>query len=163
MEEILNVLPLLVLIILIWVTYVNIHFYFIIHKAKKKDDKLDCCLSTNGRYFYIGLIIVYAVALFGSIYLMITNFLNNNLDATYLILNIITIFSIVISYLFQQIIYVGYRTILIGKVTFDYRKIKRVTYPKATQLRFTYGQKTYQTSLIFIDESKLKKALQKTR
>ena len=52
---------------------------------------------------------------------------------------------------------------MIGKIKLDYRKIKRVTYPKAKKLRFVYGQKSFETSLRFIDDFKLKKALQKTR
>ena len=47
---------------------------------------------------------------------------------------------------------------MIGKIKLDYRKIKRVTYPKSSKLRFIYGQKSYETSLRFIDDFKLKKA-----
>mgnify|MGYP003290414001 FL=1 len=40
---------------------------------------------------------------------------------------------------------------------------KRVTYPKKTKLRFTYGQKTLETYIRFIDDSILKKSLQRSR
>ena len=48
-------------------------------------------------------------------------------------------------------------------IDFDYRKIKRVNYPKATKLRFAYGQRTLETNIRFIDDSLLKKSFQKTR
>ncbi len=76
---------------------------------------------------------------------------------------IITFVSLITCILLQQIIYVGHRQMMIGKIKLDYRKIKRVTYPKSSKLRFIYGQKSYETSLRFIDDFKLKKALQQTR
>lgn len=70
---------------------------------------------------------------------------------------IITFVSLITCILLQQIIYVGHRQMMIGKIKLDYRKIKRVTYPKSSKLRFIYGQKSYETSLRFIDDFKLKK------
>ena len=95
--------------------------------------------------------------------LIILNVISNNLDGAYAPLNILTIVTLAVSILLQQIIYVGHRQMMIGKIKLDYRKIKRVTYPKAKKLRFVYGQKSFETSLRFIDDFKLKKALQKTR
>ena len=88
---------------------------------------------------------------------------NNNLNSIYTPLNILTIITLGVSILLQQIIYVGHRQMMIGKIKLDYRKIKRVTYPRTKKLRFVYGQKTFETSLRFIDDFKLKKALQKAR
>ena len=85
------------------------------------------------------------------------------INFVYLPLNILTIYSFVFYLMIQWIIYFGHRQVLIGRVLFDYRKIKRVTYPKKTKLRFTYGQKTLETYIRFIDDSILKKSLQRTR
>ena len=68
---------------------------------------------------------------------------------------IITFVSLITCILLQQIIYVGHRQMMIGKIKLDYRK--------SSKLRFIYGQKSYETSLRFIDDFKLKKALQQTR
>lgn len=87
---------------------------------------------------------------------MITHLLSGDVDSVYLPLNILTIYSFVFYLMIQWIIYFGHRQVLIGRVLFDYRKIKRVTYPKKTKLRFTYGQKTLETYIRFIDDSILK-------
>ena len=136
MEAIFNVLPFLVFLFLLWFTYINISYAFNLRQARKEDRTLTSCLSDTGKYFYIILLIIYIC-----------------------ILSIFIIFFIFL----QQVIYVGHRQMMIGKIKLDYRKIKRVTYPKSSKLRFIYGQKSYETSLRFIDDFKLKKALQKTR
>lgn len=164
MKDILGVLPFLVFIALLWLVYVNVSFGAKIIRTKKQDNTLECCLSNTGKYFYLGLIALYVVAFVICMYIVIVDFTGGNLtDNFYLALNTITVISLVVSFLLQQIIYVGQKQMLIGKIALDYRKIKRVTYPKATKLRFTYGQKEYHTSLRFIDHSKLRKALQKTK
>lgn len=163
MEAILGVLPVGVALVLIWLTYLNISYGVTIVRTKKKDPTLESCLHKLGTFFYLGLIIIYVVSLVTSIIFIITLFLRKEDNLIYFILNLITIFSVAVSYLLQHIIFVGNRQMLIGNVMLDYRKIKRVTFPKETKLRFVYGQKKYQTSLWFINQSKLKKALQKAR
>lgn len=163
MEAILGLLPVGVALVLIWLTYLNISYGVTIIRAKKKDPTLESCLHKLGTIFYLSLIIIYVVTLVASIILLITLFLKKDDNLLYYILNLITIFSVVVSYLLQHIIFVGNRQMLIGRVMLDYRKIKRVTFPKETKLRFVYGQKKYQTSLWFINQFKLKKSLQKSR
>ena len=94
---------------------------------------------------------------------IIIGFIDNGIRGASLPLNILTLCSIAYNYLLQYIIYFGTRQVLIGRVIFDYRKIKRVNYPKATKLRFAYGQRTLETNIRFIDDSLLKKSFQKTR
>ncbi|MFV0394809.1 MAG: hypothetical protein ACK5LC_10505 [Coprobacillaceae bacterium] len=163
MEAIFGVLPVAVILILIWFVYSNISLAVTIFRAKKKDPSLASCQSRLGTYFYIGLVLVYVILLIISVIFMIILYLDKEQNIIYYILNSITIFSFACSYLFQQIIYVGHRQMLIGKILLDYRKIKRVTFPKDSQLQFVYGQKTYHTSLWFVDDFQLKKALQKAR
>lgn len=111
---------------------------------------------------HITLIIYICVLLFFIIFSILC-FINGILNNIYMPLLIITFVSLITCILLQQIIYVGHRQMMIGKIKLDYRKIKRVTYPKSSKLRFIYGQKSYETSLRFIDDFKLKKALQQTR
>ena len=109
MGDLKYLLPILVAVILVWITYLVINFVATIIKTKKKDDTMVCGLNMQGKIFY------------------------------------------------------AQKQVLIGRVLFDYRKIKRVTYPKKTKLRFTYGQKTLETYIRFIDDSILKKSLQRSR
>jgi|AKYZ01.1.fsa_nt_gi Protein of unknown function (DUF2463). len=163
MEVILSVLPICVALVFMWLTYLNISYGVILIRAKKKDHTLESCLHKIGTIFYLILIVVYVVTFIVSIILLIILFVHNDDNLIYYILNMITVFSIVVSYLLQHIIFVGSRQMLIGNIILDYRKIKRVTYPKETKLRFVYGQKKYQTSLWFINQSKLKRVLRKTK
>lgn len=163
MGDLMLIVPVLVFIVLIWFTYLIVNYVATIIKTKKKDKTMVCGLNLQGKVFYAILTIVYVAVFIGMIYLIISGYLKNGIDDVYLPLNILTIVSIVFNFLLQYIIYFGQRQILIGRVIFDYRKIKRVTYPKATKLRFAYGQRTLETNIRFIDDSLLKKSLQRTR
>ena len=163
MSDLLVILPILVLIVLIWFLYLIANFFATIIKTKKKDSTMVCGLNTQGKVFYAVLSILYLAIFIGSLYFMITGFIKSGLEGASLALNILTISSIVYNFLLQYIIYFGARQVLIGRVIFDYRKIKRVSYPKATKLRFAYGQRTLETNIRFIDDSLLKKSFQKTR
>ncbi len=163
MNAIVNILPFLVFLALIWFTYINISYGVTMYLATKEDHTLTSCLSDSGKYFYVILLILYIGIFIICSLVMVLSAVNNNLNSIYTPLNILTIITLVVSILLQQIIYVGHRQMMIGKIKLDYRKIKRVTYPRTKKLRFVYGQKTFETSLRFIDDFKLKKALQKAR
>ena len=154
MGDLKYLLPILVAVILVWITYLVINFVATIIKTKKKDDTMVCGLNMQGKIFYAIIIVIYY---------MITHLLSGDVDSVYLPLNAFTIYSFVFYLMIQWIIFFGQKQVLIGRVLFDYRKIKRVTYPKKTKLRFTYGQKTLETYIRFIDDSILKKSLQRSR
>ena len=154
MGDLKYLLPILVAVILVWITYLVINFVATIIKTKKKDDTMVCGLNMQGKIFYAIIIVIYLVMLVYCI---------GDVDSVYLPLNALTIYSFVFYLMIQWIIFFGQKQVLIGRVLFDYRKIKRVTYPKKTKLRFTYGQKTLETYIRFIDDSILKKSLQRSR
>lgn len=163
MDDLMLIVPVLVFIVLVWFTYLIINYVATIIKTKKKDKTMVCGLNMQGKVFYTILSIVYVIIVITTIYWMISGYLKKGIDSVYLPLNILAISSILFNFVLQYIIYFGQRQILIGRVIFDYRKIKRVTYPKATKLRFAYGQRTLETNIRFIDDSLLKKSLQRTR
>lgn len=163
MDTIFSVFPFLVLFILLWFYYTSISLALSVRKFLKEDSTLESCLSTTGKYVYIGIIVIYIVVSIVGITTMFIAYTNKNNDLLLYVLNGLTLTAFGCSYLLQQIIFVGHRQMLIGKIRLDYRKIKRATFPKASKLYFVYGQKNYQTSLWFIDQSKLKKALQKSK
>ncbi len=163
MDDLLLIVPVLVFIILLWFLYLIVNYIVTIVRTTKKDKTMVCGLNTQGKIFYSVITVIYLAVMIGMIYLMISGYLKNGIDDVYLPLNILTISTLAYNYLLQFIIFFGQRQILIGRVIFDYRKIKRVTYPKATKLRFAYGQRTLETNIRFIDDSLLKKSLQRTR
>ena len=163
MGDLKYLVPILVAAVLVWFTYLIVNFVATIIKTKKKDETMICGVSKQGKVFYGILTVIYLVMFVYCIYYMISHLLSGDVDSVYLPLNALTIYSFVFYLMIQWIIFFGQKQVLIGRVLFDYRKIKRVTYPKKTKLRFTYGQKTLETYIRFIDDSILKKSLQRSR
>lgn len=163
MGDLKYLVPILVAVVLVWFTYLIVNFVATIIKTKKKDETMICGVSKQGKVFYGILTVIYLVMFVYCIYYMISHLLNGDVDSVYLPLNALTIYSIAFYFTIQWIIYFGQRQVLIGRVIFDYRKIKRVSYSKKSKLRFTYGQKVLETNIRFIDDSILKKSLQRTR
>ena len=163
MGDLKYLVPILVAAILVWFTYLIVNFVATIIKTKKKDETMICGVSKQGKVFYGILTVIYLGMFVYCIYYMISHLLSGDVDSVYLPLNALTIYSIAFYFTIQWIIYFGQRQVLIGRVIFDYRKIKRVSYPKKSKLRFTYGQKVLETNIRFIDDSILKKSLQRTR
>ena len=103
MGDLKYLLPILVAVILVWITYLVINFVATI------------------------IIVIYLVMLVYCIYYMITHLLSGDVDSVYLPLNAFTIYSFVFYLMIQWLIFFGQRQVLIGRVLFDCRKIGRVT------------------------------------
>ena len=52
MGDLKYLLPILVAVILVWITYLVINFVATIIKTKKKDDTMVCGLNMQGKIFY---------------------------------------------------------------------------------------------------------------
>ena len=164
MGDLKYLLPILVAVILVWITYLVINFVATIIKTKKKDDTMVCGLNMQGKIFYAIIIVIYLVMLVYCIYYMITHLLSGDVDSVYLPLNALTIYSFVFYLMIQWIIFFGQKQVLIGRVLFDYRKIKKSDLSKENKnYVFTYGQKTLETYIRFIDDSILKKIITKIK
>lgn len=163
MEQLAIILPVIVFLAFSWVTFVTLSLFFSIRKAKKTDKTLELALSKNGKIFYGVMLTIQAILFIVSCYFFVTYLSVGNIESASLFLNILTVFSIGSCYLLNQIIYVGNRQMMIGKVILDYRKVKRVVFDHDKVLRFTYGQRTYQTSLRFVDRDIMKRSLIRCR
>ena len=73
MGDLKYLLPILVAVILVWITYLVINFVATIIKTKKKDDTMVCGLNMQGKIFYAIIIVIYLVMLVYCIYYMITH------------------------------------------------------------------------------------------
>ncbi|MDD8049388.1 MAG: hypothetical protein PHH04_07355 [Thomasclavelia sp.] len=154
------ILPIVVAAVLLWITYVIINYIVTVIKTTKKDPSYKLCLNTVGRIVIIGLYILYLIGAGVFIYFLVTDF---GSDIMMYMLNGFTLFSILVAYASQSIIFVGSRHMLIGRVELDYRKIKRVQFPKKSKMNFTYGMKEFHNNVSFCDASLLKKAITKTK
>ena len=163
MDNIFAVLPILVFLALLWFTYTNISYAVTLYRAKKNDHTLSLCLSDTGKYFYIALLILYLILFVTCVSLMVLAILND-INDLYAPLNILTIGN---NYflLFVSTNYLCWTTSnddwtrknLITVVSKELLILKKQNYV------LFYGQKSYETNIRFVDDFKLKKALQKTR
>ena len=92
MGDLKYLLPILVAVILVWITYLVINFVATIIKTKKKDDTMVCGLNMQGKIFYAIIIVIYLVMLVYCIYYMITHLLSGDVDSVYLPLNAFNLF-----------------------------------------------------------------------
>ena len=92
MGDLKYLLPILVAVVLLWITYLIINFVATIIKTKKKDDTMVCGVNMQGKVFYGVLIAIYLVLFVYCVYFMITHLLSGDVDSVYLPLNILTIY-----------------------------------------------------------------------
>lgn len=163
MEQMSYILAFVVLIILLWFTYINLSYFITKHTYKKQDLHMESCLTSTGRYFYNIVLFAYVISYLMSIYFSVSNLVIGEINTASMYLNFITIVSIGISFLLQCIIHTGRKFMLIGRIPFEYRNIKRSSFPTSRKLEFTCNQKVYHSTLLFIDKQKVKKALQRAR
>ena len=95
MGDLKYLLPILVAVVLVWITYLIINFVATIIKTKKKDDTMVCGVNIQGKVFYGVLVVIYLVMFVYCVYFMITHLLSGDVDSVYLPLNILTIYSFV--------------------------------------------------------------------
>lgn len=160
MESLLIILPLLVSLVFFWVNYQLINIIVTVLKVRKPE-KLKICLTKPGRAFYLIITGIYLVVIGGSIYFMTEGLIINpkHSQTAYTALNVATICALVYHYFLARLIFLGHKQMMVGRILLDYRKIKRVSFPRVTKFKFTYGQKDYLTPLIFTDTTELKKAV----
>ena len=160
MESFSTLLAIVVFIAFIWFMYCNITIFVVYFMNRKKDKTLSLCLNAICKIFYIVLFVVFIAQLLLG-FLFIGKFIiAGDFNSGYIVLNIMTVLTIGITFLFQQIIWIGKRDIMIGRLTLDKRKIKRIKFYRKN-LQFVYGQKNYKVPLRFIDDQTLKISLQR--
>jgi len=159
-----NILPWVLFCCLLYFTLLLFNFVFAIIQAKRKDTTLELCVSKKGKLIAVLEITIYVVALVISIILFINNYrLNSNLTVAITTFNPLTVYTLLFAMHIQDIIFVGKKNILIGNKMYEYRRMKKVAFPKKGQLKFVYGQQEVKVSLMFTDITELKKRLAKTK
>ena len=159
-----NILPWVLFCCLLYFTLILFNFVFAIIQAKRRDATLVLCISKKGKLLAALEIIIYVVALVICIILFINNYrLNSNLTVAVTTFNPLTVYTLLFAMHIQDIIFVGKKNILIGNKMYEYRRMKKVAFPKKGQLKFVYGQQEVKVSLMFTNITELKKRLAKTK
>lgn len=133
-------------------------------KQKKQDKSLVSCMSKTGNIVYGVSAFIYLGIWVFSIYAFITA-LRGGLSIFVSLgsFNALTIYTMVFAMFIQDYVHVGRKKLIMGNRLFEYRRMKKVMYPKKHKASFIYGQKEYTFSTRFIDVVKLKQHLTKVK
>lgn len=163
-EVISQITPFVILAFLVYFTLVVWSCIIGTIKQKKQDNSLEPCMSKMGIIIYSIASVIYFVLWGISIYMLVT-MLSGGVKIIPALgaFNAITVYTMVYAMFIQDFIHVGRKKLIMGNRLFEYRRMKKVMYPKKYKASFIYGQKEYIFSTRFIDVTKLKKHLTKVK
>ena len=131
----------LLLLVFIYFTYQIMNLLVTMLKQRKKEGAMEFCLSSTGKYAYIGMIVGYVVAWAIFIWTCIVGWQLDSLQWINNGLSVLTIYTLIFSMQLANIVLLGKKHMLIGT--------KR-------EMTFVYAQKTFRFSTRFIDIKKLR-------
>ena len=165
--EIINmILPWILLLFLLYFTLVLISYGIGLIRARKKDNSIRLALNTLGKVFFGALLVLYLIILLNTIRLEILIWsqpgeLETKIQAALQVPNLLTVLTLLFATETQDIFFIGKKNVLIGNSMFEFRRMKRIQYPKKHKISFIYGQKQYTYSIRFVDISQLKMKITK--
>lgn len=161
-DLILNVLSFLMLIVLAWFSFTILNIIVTIYKVKKKDNSFQFCLSSKGKIFYIVFTIIFVAVYIGGVVAIINAMSNNGDISIYRIaLNVMALFSLFYSMAISNMIQLGKKEMMVGRMLIDYRKMKKVTFGLDDKITFVFAQKEYNVTTRFADVSEIRRALKR--
>lgn len=160
-EVILSIFSFLLLIIILWFTYSIANIFVTIYRCKKLDHSLRFCFNTTGKFFYGILTFVYVLGFIGGVIAMIYGLINNQMTIYRNGLNIAAFVCVVFAYFASNLVMVGRKNMMVGRMMIDYRKLKKVNFTYTNKMSFVYAQKDYNFSTRFVDKTELRKIISK--
>jgi len=160
MPSLLIVLTFVVLLIFMYLVYTIANIAVTLIKTRKRDHSMHMCVTTSGRIFYIGLTVGFVLILAGCIasvvygithsrhYLFVTNGIN-----------VATVAAWIYSFQIANIVLVGKKQMLVGRLLIDYRKMKKVNISNNNELTFVFSQQNYRFNTRWVDIMDLKRAI----
>lgn len=163
MDIIANVLTFIVILIGLYFTYQLINLFVTIKRARKEDSSLQFCLTTVGKAFYIGITVLALIVIGITIYVLIYGIKHDNVTIFRNCIAVIALTFIVYTMQMINIVLVGKKNMMVGRMLIDYRKMKKVDITYGNEMTFIFGQKTYKISTRFVELTTLRKAISRRR
>ncbi|MFR7592449.1 MAG: hypothetical protein ACLUVC_13490 [Longibaculum sp.] len=160
-EVILSVFSFLLLIIILWFSYTIANIVVTIFRCKKLDHSLRFCFNTTGKIFYSVLTLIYVVGFVGGVIAMVYGLLNDSMNIYRNGLNIAAFVAVVFAFFASNLVMVGRKNMMVGRMMIDYRKLKKVNFTYNNKMSFVYAQKDYSFSTRFVDKTELRKIISK--
>ena len=162
MSDLINAaLPIIIAFLLVWFTYLNINYFYTIFKLKKSEKEMQLCNTQLGVIMNYVVLAMYIAGTIAGIYFLVNSFLDDTFTTNgVLYLNMVAVLGILANQYFSRLIYLSKKSLIIGRIKFDYRKIKRIEI-HPTKMSFNYGQNHLATRLLFVDDEKLRVTLKR--
>lgn len=160
-ELILNVLSFLMLIVLAWFSFTSVNIMVTIFKAKKKDKSMKFCFNSGGKIFYTILCIVFPIIYIGGLVAIVYGLTHDNVDMYRIAINIMGLTTLLFSMSISNVILLGKKELMVGRMLIDYRKMKKVSFGLDDKVTFVFAQKEYSFSTRFTDITEIRKAIKK--
>ena len=152
------VLATLMVIVTAYFTYMIINVLVTMIKAKRKDHSLKICLTTAGKAFYIIITILYILLVIGGAAFGIHSALNgSNLYLNGI--STVALASLLYAFQIANIVLVGKKNVLIGRLLVVYRKMKKIDLNNRREMTFVYAQKSFSFSTRWVDIALLRRSI----
>ena len=157
-----SILPIVIIGFLIYFSLIIITVIITVIRVKKADKTTEICMTKAGVAVHSLVFALYILLIGYSIYNFV-GMLSNHAGFMKSIsaFNILTVFTLLYSSFIQDFLFVSKRALIRGNHLYEFRRIKKVTYPKKHKMNFVYGQNELHLSTWFVDMTKLKRKLVK--
>lgn len=160
-EIILSIFSFLLLIIILWFSYTIANIFVTMYRCKKLDHSLSFCFNTMGKVFYSILFLVYVIGFIGGVIAMGYGLFNDNISFYRNGLNVAAFVCVVFAYFASNLVMIGRKNMMVGRMMIDYRKLKKVNFTYNNKMSFVYAQKDYSFSTRFVNKTELRKIISK--
>ncbi len=140
-------------------TYIYVNILANIFREKRRDDSLVWLLTRSGKVFFIITGILYLVLCLFTISFTLYGFQHKVYHIACSAMVVLAIYSMLITSQANSIALCGKRNMVIGRMIFDYRKMKKVELNPHHILTFVYAQKAYTYSTRWLDVALLRRAI----
>lgn len=159
MKALSQIMIFIVALITVYCLFQIVNLIVTVIKTRGKNSDFRFCTNTLGKFVYIGLMILLIAVSIGSIYFVILGFTKGISSYYQWAINIWAVVSIICAFQFGNIVQIGKRHMMVGRMMIDYRKMKKVDFSYHNDVSFVYGQKSYKFPTTFVDVAELRKAI----
>ncbi len=159
MDQFADILLFLVIVAIAYFTFSLVNLLVTIIKTRKTDKTLTFCFDQKGKLFYLSLCIVYIVLLVVCVICVISGITNNIPNLYRYSVDVFAIYTIIFSYQSNNVVLIGKKHMMVGRMLIDYRKMKKVNFTYHNEVTFVFGQQSYRFSTFWIDVTTLRKAI----
>lgn len=146
-------------IVFIYLTYTILNILVTLIREKKKDKTLIFCFSLKGKIFYIVITVLYFVMIGLGTYMFISGLKNNDVPVWLNGIVLPTLYTLLFSMQLANIVLIGKKHMMVGRLAIDYRKMKKVDFNYHNEMTFVFSQHNYKFSTRWLDIPILRRAI----